>query len=162
MPAIVIAQIHGYCLGGGLQLALACDIRIASEDTVLGVPAALDGLPPGVAPWRLPRFVGMGRALRLMLLGQHVGATEALGMGLVDHLLPRDAFAESARDLVDRYAVIPHLAAVRIKQMVRSAFDESFDAAYANARTYVAECLQRPDLATALEAWAQRSAGDWD
>src|SRR6185312_233924 len=59
LDRLVVAQIHGYCLGGGLQLALACDIRILAEDAVLGLPAAAEGLPPGMATWRLPRYVGL-------------------------------------------------------------------------------------------------------
>ena len=158
LPAIVIAQIHGYCLGGGLQLALACDIRIASEDATLGLPAALEGLPPGVAAWRLPRFVGVGRALRLALLGKPVDAAEALGIGLVDHVLPVDGFATAARAIVDQYGEVPHLAAAGIKDMVRSAFDVSFDTAYDKATEIVADCLRAPDVVAAKQAWAQRSS----
>jgi enoyl-CoA hydratase/carnithine racemase len=156
LPAIVIAQIHGYCLGGGLQLALACDIRIASEDAMLGLPAALEGLPPGVAAWRLPRFVGMGRALRLSLSGKPIAAAEALGMGLVDHVLPLDGFATAARAIVEEYAAVPHGAAVGIKEMVRAAFDVGFDSAYARAHEIVADCLTGPDVAAAKQAWQSR------
>jgi enoyl-CoA hydratase/carnithine racemase len=156
LPAIVIAQIHGYCLGGGLQLALACDIRIARDDAMLGLPAALEGLPPGVAAWRLPRFVGMGRALRLSLLGKSVTAGEALDMGLVDHVLPGDGFPQAAREIVEQYAEVPHLAAVGIKEMVRTAFDVSFDHAYDRAREIIADCLCGTDVADAKQAWADR------
>jgi enoyl-CoA hydratase/carnithine racemase len=157
LPAIVIAQIHGYCLGGGLQLALACDIRIAREDALLGLPAALEGLPPGAAAWRLPRFVGVGRALRLSLLGKPVTAGEALTMGLVDHVLPGDGFLESARELVEQYADVPHLAAAGIKELVRTAFDVTFDRAYDRAREIISDCLLGPDVVAAKQAWADRA-----
>jgi enoyl-CoA hydratase/carnithine racemase len=160
MPAIVIAQIHGYCLGGGLQLALACDIRIASQGTMLGLPAALEGLVPGVAGWRLPRFVGVGRALRLAVLGKPVDATEAREMGLVDHLLPGDGFPEAAREIIREYAELPSRAAVGTKEMVRSAFDVTFDAAFNRATEIIDECLRAPDRHTASQAWAQRSRAD--
>jgi enoyl-CoA hydratase/carnithine racemase len=159
LPAIVIAQIHGYCLGGGLQMALACDIRIAREDAMLGLPAALEGLPPGIAAWRLPRFVGIGRALRLSLLGKPVSAAEALELGLVDHVLPTEGFDEQARDLVEQYASVPHHAAVGIKEMVRTSFDLGFDQAYDRAREIIADCLQSPDVAAAKLAWAARRSG---
>jgi enoyl-CoA hydratase/carnithine racemase len=157
LPAIVIAQIHSYCLGGGLQLALACDIRIASEDAVFGLPAALEGLVPGVGAWRLPRFVGIGRALRLAVLGEPVDAATAVDMGLVDHVLPNDGFADAAKDIVQRYAAVPHLAAVGIKEMARSAFDISFPEAYSRATEIIAECLHSPEADAAKKAWADRS-----
>src|SRR6478609_10544195 len=75
LDRLVVAQIHGYCLGGALQLALACDIRILAEDAVLGLPASAEGVPPGMAPWRLPRYIGLGRTLRLAILGEQIDAT---------------------------------------------------------------------------------------
>lgn len=158
MRAIVIAQIHGHCLGGGLQLALACDIRIASENATLGLPAALEGLPPGIAAWRLPRFVGLGRALRLALSGEHVSAAEALGLGLVDHLLPDEGFADAAQDVVARYAAVPHLAAAGIKEIARSAFDMELDTALRRSQEIIDECLQGRDVVAAKQAWAARRA----
>lgn len=156
LPAIVVAQIHGYCLGGGLQLALACDIRIVSEDATLGLPAALEGLPPGMAAWRLPRFVGTGRALRLALSGKPIDAAEAFALGLADHIVPTANFAVAARELVDEYAAVPHGAAVGIKEQVRTSFDLTFENAYARSREIIAECLKEPDIETAKQAWAAR------
>ncbi|MGH3742494.1 MAG: enoyl-CoA hydratase/isomerase family protein [Micromonosporaceae bacterium] len=158
LGAIVIAQIHGHCLGGGLQLALACDIRVASEGAVLGLPAALEGLPPGVSAWRLPRFVGIGRAMRLAISGEHVGAQEALTMGLVDYVLPDEGFAEAAHTIAAQYASAPHRAAVGIKETVRSAFDVKLDTAYQRTSEVIAECLRGPDVAKAKQAWQARQA----
>src|SRR5690242_9444663 len=62
LDAITIAAIHGYCLGGGVQLAVACDLRVCSSDAQLGLPAISEGLLPGLAPFRLPRVVGLGAA----------------------------------------------------------------------------------------------------
>src|ERR1043166_657851 len=67
LDAITIAGIHGYCLGGGVQLAVACDLRVCSSDAQLGLPAINEGLFPGMAPFRLPRVVGLGTAARLVL-----------------------------------------------------------------------------------------------
>jgi enoyl-CoA hydratase len=156
LDRIVIAQIHGWCLGGGLQLALACDIRILSEDAVLGLPAALEGLPPGMAPWRLPRFVGLGRALRLSIGGDHVDAREALAIGLADHLVPGDRFAEGAAALVERYLAVPQAAARATKELARSAFDAGFETTYARSRELVEQCLADPEAARARSAWARR------
>jgi enoyl-CoA hydratase len=157
LDRLVIAQIHGYCLGGGLQLALACDIRILADDAVLGLPAATEGLPPGMATWRLPRFVGMGRAMRLAVGGERLGASEALAIGLADHLLPADGFGEAAAGLVARYLAVPQGAARATKELVRSAFDTDFATAHARSRELVAQCLAGPDVAAARAAWAARS-----
>jgi len=156
LDRIVIAQIHGYCLGGGLQLALACDIRILSEDAVLGLPAALEGLPPGMAPWRLPRFIGLGRAMRLAISGDRVDAGEALALGLADHVVPSDRFAEQAAAVVERYRAVPQAAARATKELARSAFDVGFDATYARSRELVERCLAEPDAAGTRAAWARR------
>ena len=107
LDRLVVAQIHGYCLGGGLQLALASDIRILAEDAVLGLPAAAEGLPPGMATWRLPRYVELGRAMRLSVGGERVDAQEALAIGLADHVLPVAGFADAAAELVAHYLAVP-------------------------------------------------------
>ncbi|WP_447407042.1 enoyl-CoA hydratase-related protein, partial [Clostridium perfringens] len=83
----VIAAINGYALGGGLELALCCDIRVASPRAKLGLPEVTLGLLPGFAgTQRLPRLIGAGRALDLMLTARQVGAEEALSMGLVNYV----------------------------------------------------------------------------
>ena len=116
----VVAAIHGYCLGGGLELAMACDIRVAAEDAQLGQPEIKLGLiPGGGGTQRLPRLVGHGRALLLNLTGDPISGTQAYEWGLVEKVVPReellDAALEIARTLSERspYAmgVIKELAA---------------------------------------------------
>src|ERR1051325_7109157 len=84
LDAITIAAIHSYCLGGGVQLAVSCDLRVCSSDSQLGLPAVNEGLFPGMAPFRLPGLVGLGAAARLVLSGGTIDANEALRIGLVD------------------------------------------------------------------------------
>ena len=90
MDKTVIAAIHGHCLGGGVQLAAACDVRVASSDAVLGLPAIDEGLFPGMAPYRLPRLIGKGRAASLILSGRRLSAQDAYAIGLVDVTSPRE------------------------------------------------------------------------
>ena len=78
LNAITIAAVHGYCLSGGLQLAIACDIRVCSSDCRLGLPAVVEGIFPGLATVRLPRLIGLGPARRLILSGELIAAGEAL------------------------------------------------------------------------------------
>jgi enoyl-CoA hydratase/carnithine racemase len=123
MDKIAIAVVHGHCLGGGLQLAIACDIRIAVDDARLALPAITDGLSPGLAPIRLPRLIGLGPARSLQLTGEIIDAHEALRLGLVDHVVPSTDREAATRDLVNRYLHIPRTAAVAVKQLLARAFD---------------------------------------
>ena len=105
LPLSVVAAIRGYCLGGGLDLALACHARVATYDASFGHPGAALGLLTG---WggtqRLPRLVGKAQALQMLLTGERVPATQALTLGLVDELVPAEslipAAARRAEDLV--------------------------------------------------------------
>src|SRR5262249_6592371 len=96
----VIAAINGYAFGGGCELALACHMRIASENAVLGLPEVGLGIIPGYGgTQRLPRLVGPGRALELMLTGGRVKAEEAERIGLVNRVVPRDQLLAEAEKL---------------------------------------------------------------
>ena len=89
IPRVTVAGIAGYALGGGCELALACDLRVAADTAKLGQPEILLGIIPGAgATQRLPRLVGPARAKDLILTGRQVGADEALAMGLVDRVVP--------------------------------------------------------------------------
>jgi enoyl-CoA hydratase len=98
LPVPSIAAINGYALGGGLELALACDLRVASHEAKLGLPEVGLGIIPGFGgTQRLPRLVGWGRAFDLIFTGRHVGADEALSLGLVNRV-GEDAL-ETAKEL---------------------------------------------------------------
>ena len=99
-PKPVIAAINGFAFGGGCELALACHIRLASENAVLGLPEVGLGIIPGYGgTQRLPRLIGMGRALELILSGRRVKAEEALTIGLVQRVMPREQLLDQAVEL---------------------------------------------------------------
>src|SRR5213596_491238 len=99
-PQPIIAAIRGYALGGGLELALACDIRIASEDAQLGLTEVnLAIIPGGGGTQRLPRLIGRGRALEMILTGARIDAREALRIGLVERVVPATEVLSSAQAL---------------------------------------------------------------
>jgi enoyl-CoA hydratase len=103
-----IAAISGFCLAGGLELALWCDLRIATEDSTLGYPERRWGVPLiDGGTQRLPRIVGLGRALELILTGRMIGAGEALAMGLLTEVVPRGAHLERALSLAEGIAGFP-------------------------------------------------------
>jgi len=110
----VIAAVHGYCLGGGLELAMACDVRIAAEDAQLGQPEIKLGLiPGGGGTQRLPRLVGHGRALLLTLSGDPISGSQAYDWGLVERAVPRAALLDTALELARTLSErSPHAMAV--------------------------------------------------
>lgn len=108
LPCVVVAAISGCCLGSGLELALACHIRVATRRSVMGLPETTFGLIPGCgATARLSQCVGVGRAISLILSGRAILADEALDMGLVDHLVERKHLLATARQLVETFSRIP-------------------------------------------------------
>jgi len=103
-----IAAISGFCLAGGLEIALWCDLRIATEDSTLGYPERRWGVPLiDGGTQRLPRIVGLGRALDLILTGRMIGAAEALSMGLLTEVVPAGAHLERALALAEGLARFP-------------------------------------------------------
>jgi len=98
-PVPVIARVNGYCLGAGLELAAACDLRIAAAEAVFGMPEVRLGIPSVVEAALLPRLIGAGRARWLVLTGENIGAAQALEWGLVERAVPAaqlDAAVEAA------------------------------------------------------------------
>jgi enoyl-CoA hydratase/carnithine racemase len=103
MAIPAIAAIRGPCLGGALELVLACDIRIAAEDAVLGLPEVRVGIPSVIEASLLPPTIGLGRARRLLLTGETVDAAAALSMGLVDRVVPADSLMREAHETASRF-----------------------------------------------------------
>jgi enoyl-CoA hydratase/carnithine racemase len=115
----VVAAITGYALGGGLELALAADFRVAGESARLGQPEILLGIIPGAGgTQRLPRLVGPARAKDIVFTGRMVKAAEALAIGLVDQVVSDDTVYAAAKDMVQRYAAGPALALRAAKQAI--------------------------------------------
>ncbi|TVR38220.1 MAG: hypothetical protein EA394_11040 [Bacteroidia bacterium] len=125
LPFPVIAVVNGYALGGGCELAMACDIRIASENAVLGMPEARLGLIPGYGgTQRLPRLVGVGNALFMFFTGENMDAGEALRMGLVQRIFPSENLMEEAFALAKRIEKMGPHALKTVKQLVHEGFQK--------------------------------------
>jgi len=103
MEKFVLCAMHGYVLGGGLQLALASDIRIATADSQIGLPAINESIIPGLSTFRLPGYVGWGRAKWMILSGENVGGRRGHEIGLVDHVVEPERFDVETEDLVQKY-----------------------------------------------------------
>jgi len=129
LPQITISAVNGYALGGGCELAICTDFRVAGEDAVFGQPEVLLGIIPGAGGTiRLPRLVGMTKAKELMYTGRRVKADEALQIGLADEVCPADEAYPRALALAEQYAKGP--AALRnIKRSIDQGFDLPVDEA---------------------------------
>ena len=158
MDKIVICAINGYCLGGGLQLALACDLRIAAASARLGLPAVKEGLIPGLGVWRLPRYIGLGRAKQLILSGELVDAQTAERIGLIDEVVADAELLSHVQVTAERYLTVPWLSVLRSKQLTNQAFDQPYAEALADYFTAQAEAMQSADHLAAMQAYQAEQA----
>jgi enoyl-CoA hydratase/carnithine racemase len=114
-----IAAIHGYCLGGGLELALACDFRIAAEGAVFGLPEVTLGIIPGAGgTQRLPRVVGAGHALRMIMTGARIDAARAFEIGLIEEVVPLDGLDAAGLAFAERFATLAPRAVAAAKEAI--------------------------------------------
>jgi len=128
LPVPAIARIDGYALGAGLELAAACDFRVASERSTFGMPEVRIGLPSVVEAALLPGLIGPARARRLLLTGENIGATEALAWGLVDRVAPAEQLDDAVATLASAIlAGGPH--AIRLQKSLILDWEEMHVAA---------------------------------
>jgi enoyl-CoA hydratase len=119
-----LAAVQGFCLGGGLEIALACDVRIASDRATFGLPEVRLAIIPGAGgTQRLPRVVGVGHALRLILTGDRIDAAEALRIGLVSAVVPAAEFEPAVEDWAGRLSAGGPVALAYAKEAVRRGVD---------------------------------------
>ena len=157
----VVAMIRGYALGGGLELALACDLRVASENAQFGLPEVTLGWIPGAGGTQyLPRLVGRGMAAYLLYTGERIDATQAKAAGLVDVLVPDDTLeAETARvaGLIARNRLE---ALVLLKSALRMADRASADVGVDYERELISLCYSFPDREARVRAFRERKPRD--
>ncbi len=124
VPQPLIAALHGYVLGSGIEIALFCDIRIASPDTVFGLPeVGLGILPAAGGTQTLPRVLGLAGALDMLLTGRRLSGQQALAMGLVNQLAPRESLLRTAEEMARKIASLDPTIAQNAKQAVRRGLD---------------------------------------
>jgi len=123
-----IAAIHGYCLGGGLQLAMECDIRIAADDARFGYPEVLIGYFPGSeCTLRLPRYINRSNVMELMLTGKQISAEEAYRMGLINLVVPRDELMQAAMSWAESICNAGPLGVQATKEMIIRGYNMTWD-----------------------------------
>ena len=161
-PKPTIAMINGFCLGGGCELALACDVRVASDAARLGQPEINLGIiPGGGGTQRLPRVVGTGQAMRLILSGEIVDAAEALRIGLVDVVHPaaelRERTMEFARGMAARSPVALRMA----KAAVRAAAEMPLAAGLAYETELFVTCFGSDDKREGVAAFLEKRPAEF-
>jgi len=156
----VVAAITGYALGGGLELALCADFRVAGESARVGQPEILLGIIPGAGgTQRLPRLVGPARAKDIVFTGRFVGAVEALGIGLVDRVVPDAEVYQAARDLVARYATGPAVALRAAKQAIDSGLESDLDTGLEIERLNFAALFATEDQRAGMRSFIENGPG---
>ncbi|HLW53317.1 MAG TPA: enoyl-CoA hydratase/isomerase family protein [Candidatus Angelobacter sp.] len=156
LNALTIAKIRGYAIGGGLQIALACDFRVSTPDSHLGLPAVLEALIPGMGTYRLPRFIGLGRARRMVLTGELVDGSEALRIGLVDWVAADHDLDHKTQALAE--TALRGSSTVRgfAKKLVTSSFESDYDQAFAAYLDYQQQSLDSEDHRRTMMEYRQR------
>ena len=156
----VVAAITGYALGGGLELALAADFRVAGENARLGQPEILLGIIPGAGgTQRLPRLVGPARAKDIVFTGRMVRAAEALAMGLVDVVAPDESVYQAALDLVKRYVAGPALALRAAKQAIDHGLDADLATGLEIERVQFAALFATEDQRSGMRSFLENGPG---
>ena len=158
----VIACIDGFALGGGCELAMACTLRLAGEGARLGQPEIKLGLVPGYGgTQRLPRLVGRGAALKMLLTGAMVDAAEALRIGLVDEVVPAEKLMERAAELARLIAGMPPLAVAAAIEAVDRGADLPLDQALALEATIFGRLCGTEDKREGTRAFLEKRAAVW-
>jgi enoyl-CoA hydratase len=157
-----VAAIHGFCLGGGLEVAMCCDIRVASEDAQLGQPEIKLGLiPGGGGTQRLPRFVGIGRALLLNLTGDFIDAKTAYEWGLVEKVVPREELRETALGIAQTIAARSPVSVGILRELARTTRDLPLEEGLRREADGFRRCLESEDGAEGVAAFLEKREPNW-
>ncbi len=160
LSAFVIATVSGYALGGGCEIALACDYRIASSKAVFGQPEVLLGIiPGGGGTQRLPRAIGRSRALEMMVTGRQVGSDEALRIGLVDEVVDAERLDTRALELASSVASGATVAQRLIKRAVDGGLDRTLAEGLAHERELFVQVFESEDSRIGVASFLQNGPG---
>ena len=159
MPLPFIAAINGHCLGGGLQLALVCDYRLAVADAVIGLPAVKECLIPSMALYRLPRLIGAARAREMILTGEPISAERAADYGLINQIVPASELPQALDACIERFLALPATAVAVSKDLLARAFDLPFDAFRREMEAGFHLCLDSAEHRAAMDEIRQRRKG---
>lgn len=156
-PKPVIAAVHGAALGGGLELAMACHIRLVAENAKLGLPELQLGLIPGFAgTQRLPRYVGVAKAAEMILTGEPVSGTEAVKWGLANMACPEEDLLGEAKKLAEKIAKKSPVSVRAVIELLNSAITEDFNTAVKKEAELFAKVFSSADAKEGISAFLQK------
>lgn len=162
-PIPVVAAIRGYCLGGGLELSLSCDFRIAAEDAELGNPEINLGIIPG---WggtqRLVRIVGLDKAKEIVMLGDRFSAEEALEMGLVNKVVPIDDFEDEVNEFATKLAEGPPIALEHAKYALNYGSQVPMDVGLSLESSLFGSLAATKDMMEGIEAFMEKRKPEFE
>jgi enoyl-CoA hydratase/carnithine racemase len=156
MPKVTLAVLHGYSIGGGLQLGLACDVRLATDDAILGLGASRHGIIPDGAVLRLARVVGLGRAKELALFNEDVTPADARAMGLVNWVCPAAEVDATVARLLERLRHQAPTANAHIKRLLHESFHRDPRASVEDVMAAQLDCMASWETAEANRAWREK------
>jgi len=157
LPVPIIAAINGFCFGGGMEMATACDIRIASDRAEVGLLEVRLGVFPGAGgPARLTRLIGKGRAKLVLYTGRRFPAAEALALGMVERVVPHDRLMEEARALAMEIAANGPLAVRAIKRLVNTCYEADLASAQELARALRQPLDHTADMLEGVRAFEEK------
>lgn len=157
LPKITIALVNGYCLGGGLELAMACDIRIASINANFGQPEVSLGITPGFSGTvRLPRLVGITKAKELLFTGKMISANDALVIGLVNSVVSANELIDTGDKFIDSLKKNSFYALNNVKQMFRDGIDAPLEDAIELENIYFSRCFSHVDQKEGMSAFLEK------
>jgi enoyl-CoA hydratase len=158
----VVAAVNGVALGGGLELAMACDLVVAAECARVGLPEITLGLVPGFGgTQRLVRRIGLARARELIYLGSMIGAADALRLGLVDRVVPAERLLEDAGALASEFVARPPVALRQAKRATRAAVETTLDAGLRLEIEAFATAFATADRVEGLQAFLEKRPPQW-
>lgn len=161
-PKPVIAMVNGYCLGGGCEVALACDIRIASENASFGQPEINLGIiPGGGGTQRLTRLVGEGKAMEMILTGEIIDARTAFAIGLVNHVVPLDQLEAKTMEIANRIAEKGPVAVSLAREAVKIASRSNLDEGLRREVDLFALCFASEDKDEGVNAFLEKRKPVW-
>ena len=161
-PKPIIAMVNGYCLGGGCEVALACDIRIASEKASFGQPEINLGIiPGGGGTQRLTRLVGEGKSMELILTGEIIDAQNAFGLGLVNHVVPADQLEARTMEIANRIAEKSPIALRLAKEAIRLASRSNMDEGLRREVDLFALCFSSEDKNEGVAAFLEKRKAEF-
>lgn len=161
-PLPTVAALNGSAMGGGCELALACDMAVATEETKIGQPEIKLGVFPPIAAILMPRIMPLPRAMELLLGGGLISAQEALNLGMLNRVFPRETFTQDCRHFIEQFLALSRVVLMYTKRAVREAAGKPFlEALFTVEQIYLKELMATADAVEGLSSFMEKRKPVW-